>query len=269
MAHHERYGVLKILVTNDDGIREPGLVAVAGDLARAGHEVHVLGPTRERSGSSAGFATVVDGARIPFEAIELDGLPGIIAQAIDAPPALAVKAACAGALGWKPDLVVSGVNPGFNTGRMVLHSGTVGAALTAASHNVPSLAVSTSEADTTGFATAAALATWIVDLAGTESLPAAALNLNVPARPLADLEGIMAASFSDISVSDVGFALVDGAFVVHRWQNLPPFVSGTDADHLHEGCATVSAVAPPWATAGPVDALADALHKRWLDQFGG
>ncbi|KRF14728.1 hypothetical protein ASH02_10575 [Nocardioides sp. Soil796] len=265
MVHTERYGVLRILVTNDDGIREPGLIALAGELTRAGHEVHVLGPARERSGSSAGFATVVDHARIPIEPVVLDGLPGITARAIDAPPALAVKAACAGAFDWTPELVVSGINPGFNTGRMVLHSGTVGAALTAVSHDVPGLAVSTARADADGFATAAVLAAWLVELAEAESLPPIALNLNVPALPLAELDGISAASFSDTSVSDVGFVLEGDAFVVHRWQNQPPFTPGTDAAHLHAGWATLSAVSPPWASAGPVDALADALCKRWID----
>lgn len=256
---------MRILVTNDDGIREPGLVTLAGELVRAGHEVHVLGPDRERSGSSAGFATVVDGARIRFELVQLDGLPGVIAQAIDAPPALAVKAACAGALDWQPNLVVSGINPGFNTGRMVLHSGTVGAALTAVSHDIPGLAVSTSDTDTTGFETAAVLAAWVVELAETEPLPAIALNLNVPALHLDQLDGITAASLSDKAVADVGFVPEGGAFVVHRWQNGPPFSPGTDAHHLHEGRATLSAVAPPWTTARSVDALADALHKRWID----
>lgn len=258
---------MRILVTNDDGIREPGLVALAAELVRTGHEVHVLGPDRERSGSSAGLATVVDGAHIPFELVQLDGLPGVVAQAIDAPPALAVKAACAGALDWQPDLVVSGINPGLNTGRMVLHSGTVGAALTAVSHDIPGLAVSTSDTDT-GFETAAVLAGWVVELADASPLPAIALNLNVPALPLDRLKGITAATLSDKPVADVGFALEEHSFVVNRWQNQPPFDPGTDADHLHAGRATLSSVAPPWTTASSVDALADALLKRWIDQFG-
>ena len=60
-----------------------------------------------------------------------DELPDLSVHAIDAPPATAVFAACLGAFGDLPDLVASGINPGANTGHLVLHSGTVGATLTA------------------------------------------------------------------------------------------------------------------------------------------
>ena len=64
------------------------------------------------------------------------------AFAIDAPPAAAAYAACLGGFGDPPDIVVSGINPGPNTGHLVLHSGTVGAAMTGAVLGVPALAVS-------------------------------------------------------------------------------------------------------------------------------
>ena len=62
--------------------------------------------------------------------------------AIERPPATAVYLACLGAFGARPDIVASGINPGANTGHLILHSGTVGAALTAAGLGVPALAVS-------------------------------------------------------------------------------------------------------------------------------
>src|SRR5262245_34332110 len=65
-----------------------------------------------------------------------------VVHALDATPASAVLAACHGALGPTPDVVASGINPGANTGQMLIHSGTVGAALTAAAAGVPALAVS-------------------------------------------------------------------------------------------------------------------------------
>ena len=71
-----------------------------------------------------------------------DELPDVPVLAIERPPATAVYLACLGAFGDRPDVVASGINPGANTGHLVLHSGTVGAALTAAGLGVPALAVS-------------------------------------------------------------------------------------------------------------------------------
>ncbi len=68
--------------------------------------------------------------------------------AIERPPATAVYLACLGAFGARPDIVASGINPGANTGHLILHSGTVGAALTAAGLGVPALAVSVKWSET-------------------------------------------------------------------------------------------------------------------------
>src|SRR4029077_14524824 len=61
---------------------------------------------------------------------------------IDAPPPTALFAACLGAFGDLPDLIASGINPGANTGHLVLHSGTVGATLPDAGYGIPGIAVS-------------------------------------------------------------------------------------------------------------------------------
>ena len=74
--------------------------------------------------------------------VELPGLAGVPAYALDGAPGLCVLAARLGGFGDPPDVVMSGINPGCNTGRAVLHSGTVGAALTAANFGVRGLAVS-------------------------------------------------------------------------------------------------------------------------------
>ena len=64
------------------------------------------------------------------------------AYGLDASPALSVIAGALGAVGPKPDLVLSGINHGVNVGRSILHSGTVGAALTASQLGISALAVS-------------------------------------------------------------------------------------------------------------------------------
>lgn len=125
-------------------------------------------------------------------AVELDGVPEAPAFAVDAPPALIVIIGRLGAFGDPPDVVVSGINPGPNTGRSTLHSGTVGAALTAANMGLSGLAVSVGAGAPMHYDTAAAVAAgalaWVA-----ASPPKTVLNLNVPNLPLADVRGVRAA----------------------------------------------------------------------------
>ena len=133
---------MRILVTNDDGVDSPGIHALAAALVDDGHDVLVVAPTDDRSGAGASIGRLHGGGPPPVERQVWDELPDLSVHAIDAPPATAVFAACLGAFGDLPDLVASGINPGANTGHLVLHSGTVGATLTAAGYGIPGLAVS-------------------------------------------------------------------------------------------------------------------------------
>ena len=143
MAARVRYRPrVRILVTNDDGIASPGIYALALALHHDGHDVTVFAPTTDRSGAGAGIGKLYGERPPPVVRADWPELPGVPVHALDAPPATAVLAACLGAFGEPPDLVASGINPGQNTGHLVLHSGTVGAALTAAGLGVPGLAVS-------------------------------------------------------------------------------------------------------------------------------
>jgi 5'-nucleotidase len=133
---------MKVLVTNDDGVASPGLHTLARTLVDDGYEVIVVAPDREMSGSSAAIGQVHVEEGIDAERVVLPGLDGVPAYAVAGPPGLCVLSARLGGFGDAPDLVVSGINPGANTGRAVLHSGTVGAALTAANFGCRGLAVS-------------------------------------------------------------------------------------------------------------------------------
>ena len=132
----------KVLVTNDDGFDSPGLHALAGLAVELGLEVLVAAPARESSGASASLGAVEERGRVVVEPRPIGALPGVESLAVRAAPAFIVRAALHGAFGHEPDLVLSGVNQGPNTGRAVLHSGTVGAAMTAATYGRRSLAVS-------------------------------------------------------------------------------------------------------------------------------
>jgi 5'/3'-nucleotidase len=133
---------MKVLVTNDDGVGSPGLHALARALVDDGYDVVVVAPDREMSGSAAAIGQVHIEEGIDAERVDLPQLDGVPAYAIAGPPGLCVLTARLGGFGDPPDLVVSGINPGCNTGRAVLHSGTVGAALTAANFGCRGLAVS-------------------------------------------------------------------------------------------------------------------------------
>ncbi len=109
---------------------------------------------------------------------------------IDGPPALAVILACVGGFGPRPDIVLSGINHGVNVGRSAMHSGTVGAALTAAHFGLRCLAVSIRWGDDpVPWETPATMAGALVPVL--EQAPAGTtLNLNVPNVALGELRGL-------------------------------------------------------------------------------
>src|SRR3954470_8949542 len=125
-----------ILLTNDDGIRAPGLVALYRELTKLG-EVQVVAP--ETVQSATGHGITID-APILTSRVTIDGaFSGI---AVDGRPADCVKVAVGNLLPRQPDLVISGMNSGVNVGINVIYSGTVAAAIEAAFLGLPSIAVS-------------------------------------------------------------------------------------------------------------------------------
>ncbi len=186
----------RVLVTNDDGVGAPGIAALARAMAGIdGLDVVVAAPLDDRSGSGAAIGPVHTGEGIRVRAATIDGLEGVSVHGVDGPPGLAVMAARLGGFGAPPDLVVSGINPGCNTGRAVLHSGTVGAALTAANFGVRGLAVSIDVGDPswldTAAAVAAAAAVWVLD-----APEKTVLNVNVPNLPLGQVRGARPAALA-------------------------------------------------------------------------
>lgn len=130
-----------VLITNDDGIDSPGLHALAAVAFAEGLDVIVAAPASEASGSSASIIGADADGRIRMERRHIEGLE-MPCYAVHAAPALIALIAAHGAFGPVPDAVLSGVNRGANIGRAILHSGTVGAALTGGSTGARGLAVS-------------------------------------------------------------------------------------------------------------------------------
>lgn len=128
-----------ILLTNDDGIRSPGLWAAAEALAHIGY-VNVVAPREQWSGAGRSMPSHSEG-RIHPEEVVVHGKRWTV-YALDGTPAQAVQHALLEIVERRPDLVVAGINYGENVGGGVTISGTVGAALEAASFDIPAMAVS-------------------------------------------------------------------------------------------------------------------------------
>src|SRR5690349_11196947 len=125
-----------ILLTNDDGIRHPGLVAMYRELTRLG-EVHVVAP--ETVQSATGHGVTLNTPLLTDRVTVEDTFTGV---AVDGRPADCVKLAVSQILPRQPDLVISGINSGANVGINVIYSGTIAAAIEAAFLGLPSIALS-------------------------------------------------------------------------------------------------------------------------------
>jgi 5'-nucleotidase len=128
-----------LLLTNDDGIRSPGLWAAAEALSQIGF-VCVVAPREQQSGSGRSMPQSSDGA-IREDSVAVGGKTWKV-YAVGGSPAQAVQHGLFELLPRKPDVVVAGINYGENVSTSVTISGTIGAALEAAAAGVPSLAVS-------------------------------------------------------------------------------------------------------------------------------
>jgi 5'-nucleotidase len=170
-----------VVVTNDDGVESPGIHALAAMLVRLGLDAVVVAPARDMSGASAAIGRIEIDLPTPVAQVRLpEPAHGVEAYAVDGPPGLAALLAVRGGIdGVDPHLVVSGINMGTNTGHSILHSGTVGAALTAATFGVSGLAVSLAVSDPMRWDAAFEHVEEALELLG-RAPRATVLNVNVP-----------------------------------------------------------------------------------------
>lgn len=170
-----------VLITNDDGIESPGLHALAHAALDEGFEVVIAAPEAEASGSSASIIGAEIDGHIHMKRREIAGLD-VPSYAVRAAPALIALIAAHGAFGAAPEAVLSGINRGANIGHAILHSGTVGAALTGGSSGARGLAVSLDVGMNPATHEWVAAAELTRRLLGelVASPPGTVLNLNVP-----------------------------------------------------------------------------------------
>ncbi len=170
-----------IVVTNDDGVQAPGVLALAAAMRTLG-EVEIIAPAVNQSASGHKKTLYQD---IPYSRVTL--ADGSSATSVGGSPADCIAVAALGLIRWPPQIVVSGINRGPNMGQDITYSGTVTAALEASISGVPAVAVSLdnrSASTVEDYAEAARVAVQVVQRALEQKLPAfTILNLNVPAMP--------------------------------------------------------------------------------------
>jgi 5'-nucleotidase len=181
---------MHILVTNDDGVEAPGLLALTQAMRKVADKVTVLAP--DRNWSASGHVKTL---HRPLRVKETHLDDGSTAWASDGAPSDCVALAYMGFVPEKIDIVVSGINPNSNIGHDVTYSGTVTAAMEAAIWGIPGIAVSlahpekfTGELNYEGAGEAARrLVAW---LGAQSNVPRdLILNVNVPYGPLAEING--------------------------------------------------------------------------------
>ena len=179
---------MHILVTNDDGVYAPGLLALAQELRKIA-EVSILAP--DRNWSASGHVKTLNR---PLRARPVTLADGSTALASDGAPSDCVALALMGVIEKPIDMVVSGINPNANIGHDVTYSGTVTAAMEAAIANVWGIGVSLDAPEyfsgALDYSTAAYAAKRVAQMVFTNPLPRnILLNVNVPYLPISELKG--------------------------------------------------------------------------------
>ena len=184
----------RILVTNDDGVNAPGLLALVRTLQSLG-EVTVVAPADNQNAKSHSL-TMID----PIYADSVT-IPGAVsATAVVATPVTCVKLALQSLMSERPDLVVSGINPGYNTGMVAYVSGTVGAAREAALQGIPATSVSLNRTGANDYRGAAQVTLEIATVVRQRGLPVGTfLNVAVPAGARESFKGIRLTTQSGLS----------------------------------------------------------------------
>jgi 5'-nucleotidase len=185
----------RILVTNDDGVHSEGIRAVAEALKHLG-DITVVAPIQEAS--AIGHALTL---RRPLRIETVH--PGVFA--VDGTPTDCVNIAITHAIKGNPDLIVSGINKGWNLGDDVTYSGTVSAALEGALLGIPSIAVSTQKRRDNGyeFGPSANAAATVAEAVLARPMPKfTLLNINTPQGPNKGFKVTVQAKRNHITVVD-------------------------------------------------------------------
>jgi len=206
---------LRILLTNDDGIYADGLQALREVLQRSpGLQVWVVAPDRERSASSHAITLhkplYVNEVKLPGATVPMWSINGT--------PADCTKIGVCALLPERPDLVISGINRGYNLGTDVLYSGTVSAAIEGVILGIPSIAVSLA-AEHADYSFAAQFVEHLVQTFRRRGISAreTLLNINIPALDAEHIAGVAVTSLSHRRYENTFIRRVDPRGRAYYW----------------------------------------------------
>ena len=254
---------VRVLVTNDDGIDAPGIAHLAHALAKE-FDVTVAAPAKDSSGMGTGIGRFDPKAGIPLRRVDI-GLPR--AYAIDGPPGLAVMAAALGAFGDPFQLVVSGINAGINTGQSVIHSGTVGAALTARTFGSHGLAMSIEPSDPWQWDTASEIAVAVSRWITSTTRDPTAFSVNVPGVAIDEVLGLRCAEldrfgYFRVAIADEGGQKLEFELASDDDRESSP---GCDTWFIRNRYATITELGK---LTGSRDCLPDDAESIWQPHTG-
>jgi 5'-nucleotidase len=234
---------IHILVTNDDGVQAPGLLALAQEMRKLG-KVTVFAP--DRNWSASGHVKTMDRPLRVREALLADGTPAFMS---DGAPSDCVALPLLGLIEGKIDLVVSGINPNANVGHDVTYSGTVTAAMEAVIAGVKGIAVSLDSPEgyksRLDYSTAAIVARKVAKRIIKDGLPeGVVINLNVPYLKERQIKGYMVTRQGLRVYRDALDERVDPRGKPYYWigGEAPTGVDepGTDFGALRAGCVSIT-----------------------------
>lgn len=227
---------MHILVTNDDGVFAPGIVALANALSEIA-KITVIAPDRNQSGVSSALSL-----ETPLRVMKL---PKDNWYQLNGTPADCVKLALSGFMNEEPDMVVSGINAGPNLGDDVIYSGTVAAAIEGRFLRLPSIAVSCTGHVDMNYETAAKVAIELVKRMQKNPLPSGLiLNVNVPPVSYDQLKGIQVTRQGERHFTEPLMPTLDGRNKRIYWLGEPGRIKddseGTDFHAVKNGYAAVT-----------------------------
>lgn len=241
---------MHVLIANDDGIGACGIKALAQAFIDAGHRVTVAAPDTQRSAASHSITMFRPLMARPVE------WPGAMAWSIDGTPADCVKLALDKLTG-PVDVVVSGINDGYNIGTDVHYSGTVAAAMEGAFAGFPAIAVSVPFGRHDLCVAAAQTALKAADrLYAKQLLPMTVLNINLPDVPPEEIAGECAADLARLRYEDSYLEQENERVGKYYWLmgRLSAEQDGGDADAdvclLRKGFITYTVLNFDWTSRG-------------------
>jgi len=247
---------MKILLSNDDGVLAPGLAALVKSLEEIA-ELKVVAPDRNRSGASNSLTL-----SRPLSVRQLQN--GHFS--VEGTPTDCVHLGLTGLLeGWRPDMVVAGVNSGANLGDDILYSGTVAAATEGRFLGLPAIAVSLVSEECQHFATAAEVTKRLIHRLVANPLPPnTILNVNVPDVPYGQLQGISATRLGTRHCAEPTVKMTDPRGNIIYWVGPPGAEQdagdGTDFDAVTNKKVSVTPLQVDLTDYKAVASLSDWLY---------